>query len=912
MIRRAVLLATVVLALTAPAARADFGFAPGSMTVESLGKDGTRDYRAGSHPYSFKIHVDLKTSGGKSEGGQMRDLIFDLPPGLIGDPLAIPRCSHQSFEGLLGAACSPSTQVGIVQADTGFTVLNLPLFNLDPSPGQAAQFGFSGSEFVGTPGAFLRSEEGLPNEADERYGVRVAATNLPIEVIGVTVTIWGEPADESHRPERGNLGGEPTDSPPLAFFTLPTSCANKPVITAYGDSDDDPGVYAKESSAIRSEGGTAASLVGCESIPFAPTTLTDFSANAADSPSGLGFQLKLPNHGLLEPRTIAETEPVKTVVDLPQGVTANPAAATGLGACTEQQFQAATLTNTGCPDSSKLGTLFASSPLLEEPIEGSVYLADPGVNRFGSLVALYIVATAPERGVLIKQAGRVDIDQQTGQLTASFDGLPPVPYSNFEVRLREGPRAPLITPQGCGTYTTIADLYPYSAPGSPMVEEVPFAVTSGAPGGSCVGGENSAPNTPSLEAGAVSPVAGAYSPFVLKLSRADGTQRFSSVVAEPPLGLAAKLAGIPYCPQSGITQAATRTAEGDGEIEQLTPSCPASSQVGSVTASAGAGPSPYVTGGKIYLAGPYRGAPLSFEVIAPAIAGPFDLGVVASRVAVYVNEETAKIKAISDPLPTMLHGIPLDLRSVSVRLDRSQFSINPTNCETTTVTGSLTSLTGSIAPLSQRFQVGGCKGLKFEPTLSLQLKGATKRTGHPAVKAVISFPAGAEEAHTQSIQVGLPRSLFLDQGSLNKVCKQADLRAGTCPSGSVYGKVKAWTPLFENPLQGNVFLGVGFGYKLPALVTDLNGQVRILAHGRVDTTKQKGLRNTFEFVPDAPLSRVVLELKGGKKYGLIENSENLCAAAQTASARFVAHSGQVAQLQPRIKVQCKKHKKQRR
>jgi len=920
MIRRVLALAVLLAALAAPAAaHADFGFVPGSMRVESLERDGTPDYRAGSHPYAFSIAVKLKTVAGQSEGGRMRDLVFDLPPGLVGDPLAVPSCSRKSFDTIgedSSPDCPPSTQVGIVRATIAGTGEAFgPLYNLTPGPGAAAELGFSAAELIAQSEASLRSEEGLPNEAEERYGIQVSTNNLPVETTAVEAVIWGSPADPGHLAQRGpgigsgtGYGGKESEAPELAFFTLPTSCQTKPMITARADSILSPGVFATESAPIRAVAGAPAPLIACESVPFSPAVAASLSTGAAESPAAFDLGLHLPNLGLLAPTGVAETQPVKTVVTLPDGVTANPAAATGLGSCSEAQMAAASLSDPGCPASSKLGTLLAASPLLEEPIEGSVYLAAPHANRFGTLLALYIVASAPDRGVLIKQAGRVDVDQATGRLTATFEGLPPVPYSSFEVRLREGPRAPLITPQACGTYASTAPLYPYSAPTAPVVKEVPVTVSSGAGGGACAGSEAGLPNSPRLEAGAAAPVAGAYSPFVFTLSREDGTQRFSSVVAEPPLGLAAKLTGIPYCSQSGIDQAAARTAEGDGALELANPSCPAASQVGTVSATAGAGPSPYLTTGKVYLAGSYKGAPLSLEVIAPAIAGPFDLGVVANRIALYVNEETAKITAKSDPLPSILHGIPLDLRQVSVGLDRSQFSLNPTNCEPTTLGGSLTSLTGAVASLSQRFQVGGCKGLEFDPQLKLQMKGATKRAGHPALKAVITFAHSGEEAHAESIQVGLPHSLFLDQGNLNKVCKQADLRAGTCPKGSVYGHVKAWTPLFEKPLQGPVYLGVGFGYKLPALVTDLNGQVRILAHGRVDTTKRNGLRNTFEFVPDAPLSRVVLQLKGGKKYGLIENSENLCAKPQRASARLVAHNGRVAQLHPKIVVQCGHHK----
>jgi hypothetical protein len=826
----------------------------------------------------------------------MRHLIVDLPTGLVGNPLAVPTCSRQDFD---AAICKLATQVGVVHAILpGVGEAIGPLYNLDPPSGVAAQVGFSNLGFTLLGLASVRSEEG--------YGVRVTSLNLPLEASSGTVTIWGTPADKGHDAERGspekNPGGAPSEGPLLPYLTLPASCLTPPELTLRAASAANPDVYeAEETAPLRDEGGDSISLSGCDAVPFSPTVMAAPSTPAADSAAGLNFQLSLPNKGLLNPKdgAVAETQPTKTVVALPAGIAANPAAVNGQGVCSLEQYEA-----TECPESSVLGTLTAQTPLLEEAIEGTVYLAAPHDNRFDSLLALYIVARAPERGVLVKQAGRVEADPATGQLTTTIEGLPPVPYSSFELRLREGPRAPLITPQTCGTYETIARLFPFSDPEAATVRNAPFKVVSGANGGGCASSEAELPNRPALSAGSAATQAGAYSPFVFGLSREDGSQRFSSVVAEPPAGLVAKLAGVPYCPESGIAAAAARTNEGDGAKELASPSCPAASQVGTVIAGAGAGPAPYHVQGKAYLAGPYKGAPLSLEIVTPAIAGPFDLGVVAVRAGIYVNQETAKITVRSDPLPTILHGIPLDVRSASVRMDRQEFTRNPTNCEPTTVGAALTSLTGSVASLAQRFQVGGCRGLDFKPNLKISLKGPTKRAGHPALKAVVTYPKEGQYANIASAQVSLPHSEFLDQGNLDKVCTQPQLRSQSCPPTSVYGKAKAWSPLLDKPLEGPVYLGVGFGHELPDLVADLNGQIRILLHGKVDTTKANGIRNTFEVVPDAPVSRFILEMKGGKKYGLLTNSENVCRKPQLAKARFVAQNGKIAQLQPRIENGC--------
>jgi hypothetical protein len=435
-------------------------------------------------------------------------------------------------------------------------------------------------------------------------------------------------------------------------------------------------------------------------------------------------------------------------------------------------------------------------------------------------------------------------------------------------------------------------------------ETATFEINGGAGGGACARTPGELPNSPAFSAGTLSSKAGSYSPFVLRMSRADGSQQFSRISTTLPNGLLGKLAGIPYCPEAGIAQAAARAAEGQGATELADPSCPASSQVGTVTVGSGAGPEPLYVEGKAYLAGPYKGAPLSLEIITPAIAGPFDLGVVAVRTALQVDPFTVEITADSDPIPTILHGLPLDVRSIAVNVSRTNFTFNPTSCEPKSISGSAISTLGTVTPVMQYFQATDCNALRYKPELKLALRGPTKRSGHPALKATLTIPKRGSYTNTARIQVGLPHSAFLDQGNLDKVCTQPQLRSATCPQRSVYGHIKVWTPVFEKPLQGNVYIGVGFGHKLPDLVTELNGQVRVLLHGRIDTTKHEGIRNTFEYVPDAPYSKVVLELKGGKKYGLLENSENLCDKAQKANVQFTAQNGLVDGFRQEIANDC--------
>ncbi|MGV1050441.1 MAG: hypothetical protein ACOYD4_18170, partial [Solirubrobacterales bacterium] len=662
-------------------------------------------------------------------------------------------------------------------------------------------------------------------------------------------------------------------------------------------------------------GGHPQALSGCEVVPFSPSVLAAPSSSAAESAAGLGFRLSLPNEGLVNPKeeAVTETEPLRTEVALPVGITANPAAVAGQGVCTLEQFGAASATNPGCPPASKLGTLVANSPLLEEPIEGSVYLAAPHANPFDSLLALYIIARAPARGVVVKQAGLVTPNPITGQLTTSFDGLPPIPYSSFEVRLREGARAPLITPQLCGTYDTTARLYSYARPATVVERTAPFTIATGAGGAGCAPSEAALPNHPVLSAGTTSPLAGAYSPFLFNLSRNDGEQRFSSLQATLPEGLVGRLAGIPYCPEASIAAAAARSGEGEGALEAAAPSCPAASQVGTVAAGAGAGPTPYEVPGKAYLAGPYKGAPLSVAIITPAIAGPFDLGTVLVRAGLYVDESSAKVTVRSDPLPTILHGLPLDVRSISVAMNRSSFILNPTSCEVKAITAQLTSQAGAVAELRNRFKVGSCKGLDFSPKLQMKLSGGTTRAKHPAFKATLTQPA--DQANLARIQLTLPPTEFVDPDHVANPCTRPQFKEGKCPDSSVLGKVRAFTPLLDKPLEGPIYFRANGGEReLPDAVADLNGQVHLISVGFVDALHHKGseesrIRTTIATVPDAPISKVVIDLKGGKKHGLLVNSANICKSQNRAIVKLTAQNGKTQNTEPRIATSCGGKKK---
>jgi hypothetical protein len=886
----------VVAGVSAVPARADFGFVPGSLSVSALNSDGTADTQAGSHPYSYAIHFDMKTDAqGYTEDGEVRDIIIDFPPGLFGNPAAMPECPYQSFEGT-EPVCAADTQVGVLHVTIpGVGELTGGLYNLVPAPGVATELGFNAVNFVSLQSASLLSEQD--------YGIQISAPNAPRPISSVTAVVWGVPADHGHDPERycSGSGGHPgcvTEAVPQAYFTLPGSCGQAPPVTTVKvDSSLDPGVYVEETATPLDAGGHPAPISGCEAVPFAPKIASQPSAKEAGSASGLNFELSLPDQGLTNPSGITETEPEKIEVALPEGMVVNPSAANGMSGCTPAQYHAESATSTpgqGCPETSKLGSVIAKTPLLEEQLEGSVYLAAPHENPFGSLLALYLIARDPERGILIKQAGEVKTDPNTGHLTVTFDHLPPLPYSALQLNLRTGPQAPLITPQTCGDYTTQAGLYPFSDPTVPTERAAAFTIDTGTNGGACVSNEGQSPNAPALQAGTVAPVAGAFSPFVFTVSREDGTQHLGAINAILPEGLLGRLAGVSYCSDAQIAAATARSNQGEGALEQSSPSCPESSQVGAVNITAGAGTQPVPVQGRAYLAGPYKNAPLSLAIITPAIAGPFDLGTVVVRVALYIDPNTAQIRAVSDPIPQILDGIPLDVRSVSLNMNRAGFTFNPTSCEVMSVGGEAISTLNQTASLTNRFQVGGCQGLPFKPAMAISTQGKTSKANGASLTVKVSQQPG--EANIHKVDLTLPGALPARLTTLQQACTEGQFAANPagCPPGSFIGTAKALTPILNAPLTGPAILVSHGGAAFPDVVfllqaNERGADIRVDLDGKTDI--KKGITySRFETVPDAPITSFETSLPQGPHSVLAANG-NLCTTKLSIPTSLTGQNG---------------------
>jgi hypothetical protein len=860
-----------------------------------------------------------------------RNVKVNLPAGMVGSATAVPTCKEaQLTANFAPTSCPNDSAVGFVSLEvpaTGFCSscgfpgpLLFPIYNMQAPPGEAAEFGFNAIENVVHLVAHVRSEP--------EYGISITATNTPqgLALIGFTTTFWGVPADPSHDTLRGNCltafgpsGSEcPSDVAQIRpLLTNPTACSPSLTAVARVDSWTNTGVFAEASSANENNSGQAVGIDGCSSLPFAPEIEGRPTTESGDSPSGLDVKLHVPQNE--DPKGIASSQLKDATLTFPPGLTINPSSAAGLEACSPEQV--GLLSRVGepkalfdeipvsCPDASKLGKVSIETPLLANPLEGAIYLATQNENPFGSLLGLYIVVEDPTTGVILKLAGHPVADPQTGQLTVIFDQNPQLPFEDLQVELFPGARAALRTPMTCGEYTTSSDLSPWTSPeGADKTPSAKFALSK-----NCVSGESGAPNKPSFSAGTTSSTAGAFSPFVLKVSREDGTQPLKSIETTLPKGLLGRLSGTPYCPDTALAAAAGKS----GKDEQASPSCPSDSQVGTVAVGAGAGPTPLYVGGKVYLAGPYKGAPLSLAIITPAVAGPFDLGNVVVRTALQVDPVTTQIHAVSDPIPTILQGIPLDVRSIALTIDRSQFTVNPTNCEPTAVLAGTTSVFDQTASLSSPFQVGGCGALAFKPKLSLGLSGATRRGKDPALKAVLTASAG--QANIGRVAVILPKSVFIDQGHVGNPCTRVQFAEGdgngsACPAKSILGKATAYSPLLGKPLTGNVYFRSNGGErKLPDLVASLGGQIHVDLVGFIDSVHQKGIegsrvRNTFASVPDAPVSRFVLELKGGKK-GLLQNSADLCRSTNKATVKMNGQNGKIADSETVVKPSCGSKKK---
>jgi hypothetical protein len=883
--------------LAAPSAQASFGI--DTFTATTSNEDGSVDLRAGSHPFAYTIHFAMNLDGEGEPEGTLYSLALDLPTGLYGNPQAIPTCAISDFDTGIEPSCPGRSQIGVVHADAPDLPLLLGLYNLEPPPGALAAFGF------GANGTNLI--ERLTLAADGT--VKVSAPVLPgLNLQSITETIWGVPAASSHDPDRlcidaegSHIQGCSTDAERAPLLTLPTSCDGPLLTTITVTSAEQPAIPQTASAESLAEGGTPEGLHGCEGLPFDPRLSVRPEAHAL-SPSGLLVDLELPQTEAAElPATAALSQ---IVLRMPPGIALNPPAAQGLAACSPAEvglesvpgeqpprFDAAPVT---CPDASKLGTVEVQTPLLNHPLPGAIYLAVPAQNASGARFAIYAVLEDPASGTVLKLPARLDPDPTDGRLAATVPDLPQLPFSEIELAFHGGPRALLTTPPVCGTYTTQATFTPRTAPEASAVQrKAPFKLTIGPAGAPCPPPEPEQPNVPDLQAGTAIPIAGEPSPFVARLARADTTQHLSSFDLDLPPGLLADLNLAASCPETSIGAA----AQANAAAEQAEPSCPPDSAIGTATIAAGVGSAPLYLTGEVYLSGPYKGAPFSLTAVVPALAGPFDLGTITERIAVGIDLATAQLSARADPLPEIIAGVPLELRSLALDLDRPGFIRNPTFCAPLALTGTSTSVLGLPSPLSNRFQVRACAALPFKPRLALDLSGGVARNGHPALRAVLR--AGAKEAGIAAATITLPAGELLDLHHVRALCAR-HLPPERCPDASRLGFVRLWSPFLKDPLQGPVYLRVP-AERLPDLLVDLRApQLHLVLDGHTAAPSGR-LRIRFPALPDAPLSKAVVTLAGGRR-GIFVNSETLCARPRRAAASFSAHNGKQRRLRPLLRL----------
>ncbi len=905
-----------------------FGLEEDGYSIVPEDSNGKVEIRAGSHPFQLTSTVflnqtleEVQLSGEKpvkapAAPALTKDLSFSLPPGLLGNVQAAERCSGVDFSALGKNSinlCPATSAIGVATVtamephNAGYFTLAVPVFNLEPAQGEPARFGFEAEKIP----VFL--DTAVRTNGD--YGVTVSVTNTTeaAQVLGAQVTLWGEPGDQTHDSSRGwacLLGGayvnkEQPCQPPdprsnIPFLTLPTSCEGGLDTHTEGESwmgDHLSGEYAFQNSL----GGPLERLEGCPELPFSPSIEVRPEqqeeeghpaehTTSASTPTGLNVNVKVAQNGTLQPGASGDADVRSTTVTLPEGVLLNPSDANGLQACSETQvgylgqgaendpfaagtpepLRFSTATKAQCPAASKIGSVQIKTPLLGEELQGSLYLATPapqaeaGMNPFGSLIALYIVAENEALGLRVKLAGEGHLNSQTGQISTTFKNTPQVPFENLKLELYGGPRGPVTTPAFCASYVTTASFTPWSsttpsetAALDPAEE---FNITSGPEGSPCP--SHIQPFSPGFQAGVMNLQAGAYTNFDLQIDRPGPDQALTGVTVHLPPGNAAILANVTPCPEPQASLAA----------------CGPESEIGQATATAGLGPDPYtVTGGHVYITGPYQDAPFGLSIVTPAIAGPFDLGNVVVRSTIDVDPHTAAVTIVSG-LPTFVQGVgmpasgaPLQLRQVDVTVDRPDFEYNPTNCTPTSISATLTGAEGATSDPSSPFQVANCQSLPFKPAVSGSTQGKTSKANGASLG--LTFRSKTGEAHVAKTILTIPATLPARLTTIQKACVASVFEANpaSCPEGSDIGTAVVRTPVLKSPLAGPIYLVSHGNAAWPDAELVLQGEgITVILDGQ--TAIKKGVTtSSFESVPDAPFESVEATLPEGPHSALTTN-----------------------------------------
>ena len=868
--------------LTVSATPAGFGLS--KIDVWSSNSDGTIDTRAGSHPYEFAFNFQMNANAKGKPEGEARDMTVNVPAGLIGNATAVARCTREQFD---EENCPTASQIGTLAIGLGgyLPIYNIPpleVYNMVPPPGHPAQFAFNLFNNQVFVDASVRS--------DGDYGITEHVVNIPQrEIVSSTMTIWGVPADSSHDNQRycradPNEGCASSDGQ-VPFMTLPTSCGAPEEFSAVANEWFDGSKTSGTNALTRDESWTPVGLVECEHLGFQPTVEVAPDTSNADTPAGLAVDVKVPQTGLGDVNGVAMSNIKDTTVTLPEGVVINPGQAAGLAACQMDESAIGTQEAPSCPSNSKVGTDEIETPLLAHGLKGNVFILQSNPPSLKLLVA------ASGEGVNLKLVGDVHLDEASGRLTTTFTETPELPFTDFKLAFSGGAQAALATPTRCGAYHTQSDFTPWS---TPLVSDVApaseFLISAGVGGASCPG--TTLPFAPQLTAGSTTDQAGGFTDFSMLLTRQDGQQRIGSLQFKTPEGLLGMISKIPLCPEA---QANAGT-------------CSSASQIGHTVVEAGPGPYPLVVPqpgqppAPIYLTGGYKGAPYGLSIVVPLHVGPFTLQTQVVRAKIEVNPLTTQLTVTTDPLPTIIDGIPADLRAINAVIDKPGFMFNPTGCEPGAFSGTAYGTEGSSAPISSHFQMGSCRSLTFKPDFKVSTSGKTSRKDGASLDAKILYPTGelgANQASSQSnvkmVKVDLPKQLPSRLTTLQKACPSATFEAdpANCPSDSRVGEATAITPVLPVELTGPAYFVSYGGAKFPELVIVLQGYgVTVFLHGETFISKAGITSSTFRQVPDVPITSFELKLPEGPYSALAANG-NLCTKKLKMPTAFTGQNGAV-------------------
>ncbi len=879
-----------ILVSSSPASFGLHGFRAGVS-----GPSGEQYTQAGGHPYAATTSFFANTVLGEDRKerfpeirlpGELKDADVTLPAGFIGNPLAVARCSQAEFtEGTIGGpvpngACKPESQVGSVSVyfKEPEGPENVALYDLEPPPGVPAEFGFI---FDNVP---VRLDAHLVRKGEYRVTVLSADVNEGYNILGIVLTLWGDPAEPSHMPERfvnKSTRGAGDSEPEKPFLENPVDCVAEassletgagavkysedlPLTTIAADSWERPGGLDAGGNPVLSDGNWTQAqypsppVTGCNLLSFDPAIEFTPASTKPDVPSGYTFTLSVPQNE--EVGGLATPELRDTTVTLPEGLVLSPSAANGLQACAPAEIELTSVARGNCPDASQVGDVTIESALLEKPLQGRVYVGEPECSpcsgtqvEEGKLLMLYIEAEGA--GVRVKLPGSASVNQQTGRITTTFLNNPQLPFTKLTLTLKGGQRAPLANPEVCGggLYAS-ATLTPWSLGG--LTEggvEVPGTSAPGVTKGNefaITGCPASLPFTPTFSAGTENSKAGAYTNLDVTFSRQDGEQTLSGVTVRTPPGLLGKIAGIPRC--EGLA------------AESSTVECSSASRIGTATSAAGAGSEPYVVSGPVYLTGGFEGAPFGLKIAVPANAGPFHLGTVVVRAAINIDKTTSAITVTSQPLPQSIDGIPFRLKTVKVDVNRPEFIFNPTNCETQSISAALSGKPVNAAEAaagvqrSAPFTASDCAALSFAPSFTATTEGHTSKLDGASLTVRVTQHPGEADIHKVELQ--LPEALPSRNETLQKACTEKQFAANPsgCPEGSLVGSATAHTPLLSAPLAGPAYLVSHGGAAFPDLVFLLQGEgvhIELVGHTNIRKIGSKEITfSKFETVPDAPIS----------------------------------------------------------